>query len=133
MIATSSRNSSLWLGWVLSVLVVVILLADAAVGLLAPHLIQETMQATGFSPALATPLSLIMLGCAIIYAVPRTATLGAILITAFCGGAICTHFRLGELASPPQIICLLLAVMAWGGLYLRDPRLRAVLPLRITN
>jgi hypothetical protein len=54
--------------------------------------------------------------------------LGAILVTGFLGGAICTHFRLGELASPPQLICILLGLMTWGGLYFRDSRIRALLP-----
>jgi hypothetical protein len=71
-----------------------------------------------------------MLVCALLYAIPQTAMLGAIVVTGFLGGAICTHVRLGELASPPQVICLLLGLMAWGGLYLRDPRVRALLPLR---
>jgi hypothetical protein len=71
-----------------------------------------------------------MLLCAVTYAIPRTAMLGAILITGFFGGAICVHVRIGEIGSLPQIICLLLAAMAWGGLYLRDTRVRALIPLR---
>ena len=58
-----------------------------------------------------------------------TATLGAILITGFFGGAICTHFRLGEIGSPPQLICLALGVITWVGLYLRNPTVRKLLPL----
>ena len=72
-----------------------------------------------------------MLACAILYAIPRTAVLGAILTTGFLGGAICTHFRLGEIGSPPQLISLLLGVMTWGGLYLRDSRIRTLLPLSL--
>ena len=71
----------------------------------------------------------IILACAILYAFPATAVLGAILVTGFLGGAICAHVRIGELGSPPEIISLLLGVMTWGGLYLRDPRIRAILPL----
>jgi hypothetical protein len=65
------------------------------------------MELTGFPPGLTFALSIIMLVCAI----PRTVVLGAILVTSLLGGAICTHFRIGEIASPPQLICLLLGAM----------------------
>ena len=61
--------------------------------------------------------------------IPATAVLGAILVTGFLGGAICAHVRIGELGSPPELISLLLGAMTWGGLYARDPRIRAILPL----
>jgi len=79
---------------------------------------------------MASWLGLILLTATLLYAYPRSAVLGAILLTAFLGGAICVHFRLGALGNPPQIICLILAALVWGGLYLREPRLRALLPLR---
>ena len=125
---TSTRPSLA--GWLLSGLVILALLADAAVNLFAPELLAANMQAEGFPIALAPTLGIMMLLCAVIYAIPRTAMLGAILITGFFGGAICVHVRLGEIGSPPQIICVLLAAMAWGGLYLRDARIRALMPLR---
>ena len=71
----------------------------------------------------------IMVACAVLYAIPATTVLGAIVATGFLGGAICAHLRLGELGSPPEVISLLLGVMTWGGLYLRDLRIRAILPL----
>ena len=71
----------------------------------------------------------IILACAILYAIPATSVLGAILVTGFLGGAISAHVRIGEFGSPPEIISLLLGAMTWGGLYLRDPRIRAILPL----
>lgn len=67
--------------------------------------------------------------CAILYAIPATSILGAILVTGFLGGAICAHVRIGELGSPPEIVSLLLGVLTWRGLYARDPRIRALLPL----
>ena len=84
--------------------------------------------ATGFADSAATPLGTIILVCAILYAIPQTAVLGAILVTGFLGGAICTHFRLGALASKPQIVSVLLGLMAWGGLYLRNGDVRGLLP-----
>lgn len=71
----------------------------------------------------------IILACAILYAIPATSVLGAILVTGFLGGAICAHVRIGELGSPPEIVSLLLGAMTWGGLYLRDSRIWTILPL----
>ena len=125
----AQKTAANWIGYVMSGLVVLALLADAGVQLFAPGTIKAEMDATGFSQSLAMPLGIIMLVCGVLYAIPRTAALGAILITGFLGGAICTHFRLGEFGTPPQLICLLLGVLTWGGLYLRDVRLRALLPM----
>jgi hypothetical protein len=124
----AQKTAANWIGYVVSGVIVLALLADAGTQLFVPHLLKAEMDATGFAQSLATPLGIIMLVCGVLYAIPRTAVLGAILITGFLGGAICTHFRLGEFASPPQLICLLLGVLTWGGLYLRDARLRALLP-----
>ncbi|NLS16148.1 DoxX family protein [Rhizobium sp. P40RR-XXII] len=119
-----------WAGWVLTVIVTLVFAADAAVNLFSPATLAAEMTATGFSTNQAWVVGLIILVCVVLYAIPRTAILGAILMTGFLGGAICTHFRLGEIGSPPQLISLLLGVMAWGGLYLRDERLRRLLPIR---
>ena len=88
------------------------------------------MKASAFPFALSPAVGAITMTCVVLYAIPHTAMFGAILLSGFLGGAICLHLRLGEIGSPPQIICLVLGIMAWGGLYLRDPRLRALLPLR---
>jgi hypothetical protein len=132
--AMHTRNSSfgVWIGRIASALVVVALLADGAVQIFKPELLLADMEKTGFAMTLAMPLGLLILVCAIIYAIPRTAPLGAILVTGFLGGAICTHFRLGEMGSPPQLICLVLGVLTWGGLFLRDSRVRALMPFRTT-
>lgn len=121
------------LGWVLSAIVILALATDAAVDLFAPSLVSAQMEETGFPAGLATPVGLVILVCVVLYAIPRTAVLGAILATGFFGGAICAHFRLGEIGSPPQLISLFLGVLTWGGLYLRDERVRRLLPLRSVN
>jgi len=123
-----SARSLARLGWLLSGVVVLVLAADSAVSLAAPSLIEADMAATGFPASLAPVLGVMILVSVLLYAIPRTAVLGAILVTAFLGGAISIHFRLGEIGSPPQIVSVVLAVLAWGGLYLRDARLRALLP-----
>jgi hypothetical protein len=129
MFIQSRPTAAQWTGRILSAIVVLVLLADAAVNLFAPEMLKADMDATGFEPGSARALGIIMLVCAIIYAVPRTSTLGAILITGFLGGAICTHLRLGEFGSPPQLICLFLGIITWAGLYLRNPTMRKLLPL----
>jgi hypothetical protein len=118
-----------WAGRITSALVVTVLVADGAVQLFAPTQIASTLQETGFATELTHVIGPIALVCAVLYAIPATAVLGAILVTGFLGGAICAHIRIGELGSPPEIISLLLGAMTWAGLYARDPRIRAVLPL----
>ncbi|PKR54795.1 DoxX family protein [Thalassospira marina] len=125
----SQTPRTLWIGRAASALVVIALLLDGASQFLAPASIATMMQETGFDMALTPALGSIMLGCAILYALPATRFLGAILVTGFLGGAICAHFRLGEIGSAPQIASLLLGALTWGGLYLRDPRLHPLLPL----
>ena len=125
----ADSSSATWIGRSASVLVVVALLTDGAAHFLAPAQIVSAMQEIGFATELTSTLSVIMVACATLYAVPRTAVLGAILVTGFLGGAVCAHVRLGEHASLPQLISLLLGVLTWGGLYLRDPRLGVLLPL----
>ena len=126
--ALFDSQAMVWGGRGLSVLVALALFADGAKILFSRASTDGELAATGFSKSAATPLGITALVCAVVYALPQTAVLGAILITGFLGGSICTHFRLGKVASPPQIISLVLGVMAWGGLYLRDANLRALLP-----
>ncbi len=118
-----------WAGRIMSALVVTALVADGTIQLFAPAQIAGTLQETGFAIDLTRIVGPVILACAILYAIPATAVLGAILVTGFLGGAICAHVRIGELGSPPEIISLLLGAMTWGGLYARDSRIRALLPL----
>ena len=124
-----SLDRALWSGRAMSALVVIALAADGAIQLSAPAQIANMLQETGFAIDLTRVVGPIILACAVLYAIPATAVLGAILVTGFLGGAICAHVRIGELGSPPEIISLLLGAMTWGGLYLRDPRIRAILPI----
>jgi hypothetical protein len=112
-------------GWLLSFVVSLALLADAGVNIFSPQTMAPEMAASGFPPELGSALGLIII------VIPATAVLGAILMTGFLGGAISIHFRLGEIFSPPQLICLILGVLAWGGLYLRDARIRNIIPIRL--
>jgi hypothetical protein len=126
---TMTWHRALWPGRMMSAFVVVALAADGIVQLFAPAQIASMLQETGFPMDLTQVVGPIVLASAILYAIPSTAVLGAILVTGFLGGAICSHVRIGELGSPPEIISLLLGAMTWGGLYARDPRVRGILPL----
>jgi hypothetical protein len=122
-------HRALWAGRIMSALVVIALVADGFIQLFAPAQIASMLQETGFGMDMTRIVGPIILACAFLYAIPATAGLGAILVTGFLGGAICAHVRIGELGSPPEIVSLVLGAMTWGGLYARDPRIRALLPL----
>ncbi|GGC60735.1 membrane protein [Chelatococcus reniformis] len=122
-------HRSLWAGRILSAIVVVALVADGTIQLLVPAQVAGMLRETGFAVDLTRTVGPTILVCAIFYAIPATSVLGAILVTGFLGGAICAHVRIGELGSPPELISLLLGAMTWGGLYARDPRIRALLPI----
>ena len=126
---TMTVHRALWTGRIMSAFVVIALVADGTVQLFAPAQIASMLQETGFAMDLTRIVGPIILACAILYAIPATAVLGAILITGFLGGAICAHVRIGEFGSPPEIISVALGVMTWCALYLRDPRIRALLPI----
>jgi hypothetical protein len=126
---TMTLHRALWAGRIMSAFVVIALVADGAIQLFAPAQIAGMLQETGFAMDLTRVVGPILLASAIIYAIPASSVLGAILVTGFLGGAICAHVRIGELGSPPELISLALGTMTWGGLYLRDPRIRVLLPL----
>lgn len=125
-----SSRTALLTSYALSALIVLFLLADAAVNIFAPNLLADVQAQVGFPSDLSALLGGIILLCALLFATPRTATIGAILITAFAGGAICTHLRVGEIGSPPQFIAIALAALAWLSLWLRDANVRAAVGVR---
>jgi hypothetical protein len=126
---TINLHRALWAGRVMSAFVVIALVADGIIQLFVPAQITSMLQETGFAMDVTRVVGPIVLACAILYAIPATAVLGAILVTGYLGGAICAHVRIGELGAPPEIISLVLGALTWGGLYARNSRIRAVLPL----
>jgi hypothetical protein len=128
--APSRAGVMVWSGRVMSALVVAFLLMDATMKLMALPIVATTGQALGWAPSTALPLGIIVLACAVFYAWPRTAVLGAVLITGLLGGAIATHMRVGSPLFSHTLFGVYLGLMTWGGLYLRDARLRAIFPLR---
>jgi len=117
-------------GWLLSGLVTAFMLLDAGMKLVPLDVTVTTTAALGYppSPALIRVLGVLALGCTALYAYPRTAVLGAVLLTGYMGGAIASHLRLGHPLFSHILFGGYLGALGWGGLYLRDARLRALLP-----
>jgi hypothetical protein len=123
---TPVSKKMLWAGGVLSALPVLALVMSGIMKLLKPAAVVEGFEHLGWSEDVTLGLGIVEIACAIIYAIPRSAVLGAILTTGYLGGAIAAHVRIGE----PFYAPLILGVLVWLGLYLRDARLRALVPLR---
>ncbi|MFT3975813.1 MAG: DoxX family protein [Sphingomonas bacterium] len=112
---TARNRLGLALRWV----TILLLGADAAVMAFRPESLAREFAATGFASWQAPAIAAILAVAILLYAIPRTSLIGAILVTGFLGGAICAHFRLGEIGSPPQLACLLLGAIAWAGVAAR--------------
>lgn len=118
---------ALWAGHVMSALPALLLVFGAVMKMLKPTAVMEGFAHLGLPEGLAPWLGIVELACTALYVIPRTSVLGAILLTGYFGGAVLTHLRVGDAFFMPAII----GVLVWGGLYLREPRLRALIPLRI--
>ncbi len=114
-------------GWPLTALCTAVMLASASAKLFAPpEVLEPASRVFGFPMQSLQWLAALEVGCALLYAWPRTALLGAVVLTGYLGGAVATHARLGE---PAMLFPVALGVCAWMGLYLREPRLRALAPI----
>jgi hypothetical protein len=127
MAATTVGKQALWAGWIASAIPVFMMGLSGIFKLLGGPRMTTDWAAFGYPPGALVPIGLTELACAILYVVPRTSVLGAVLVTGYLGGAVATHVRLSQPVFPAPA---LLGALAWLGLYLRDPRLRALLPLR---
>ena len=116
----------------MSAIVILFLIFDAVIKLIPIAPVIDSMAELGYpaTTGIARALGVITLVCALLYAWPRSAVLGAILMTGLLGGAIATHLRVGSPVFTHLLFGLYLGLLAWGGLFLRDPRLRAMIPLR---
>lgn len=115
----------LWTGRILTAIVALMLLMSASFKFIQPAGFDEGLAHLGWGVGKMYYMGIVEVSCVIIYLIPRTAVLGAILVTAYMGGAIATHARVGD----PFIVQILLGMAAWGGLYLRDERIRRLIPL----
>jgi hypothetical protein len=121
-----TSKKMLWAGYIISVLPALMLVFSAVMKLMKPKEVVEGFTHLGWPDRLALPLGILELTCVVIYLIPRTAVLGAILLTGYLGGAIATHVRIDEGFIGQTVF----GVLVWLGLYLRDARLRALIPLR---
>ncbi|MEN3349228.1 MAG: hypothetical protein V7632_2863 [Bradyrhizobium sp.] len=119
-------------GRVMSGLVILFLLFDGAIKLIPLPIVTETMDKMGYgaSDNLARSLGIITIVCTLLYSVPPTSILGAILLTGYLGGAIASHVRIDSPLFTHTLFGLYLGLLLWGGLYLRDGNLRALIPFR---
>jgi hypothetical protein len=116
----------------MSGLVIAFMVFDAGMKLVPLDITIKATAELGYptSPDFVRGLGIVALACTALYLIPRTAMLGAILLTAYMGGAVATQLRVGNPLFTHILFGVYLAVLAWGGLYLRDARIRALLPLR---
>ncbi len=122
----AASGKVVWIGRVISVLVSLLFAMSASMKLLGVVGVAEGMAHLGLPDSLIKPLAILEISCVVIYLIPATSVLGAILLTGYIGGAICTHMRVGD----PFLLQIALGICVWLGLYLRENRLKGLIPLR---
>ncbi len=124
--AVPSSKKRLWAGRILSGLLTLFLLFSAAMSFTKLPAVKQGGAHLGYPESLGLAIGILLLTCTALYAIPRTSVLGAILLTGYLGGATASHIRVGD----PFYVPILVGVLVWLGLYLREDRLRALIPLR---
>jgi hypothetical protein len=119
---------SLWVGRAISGLVALVFVISAAMKLKGGAEVAQGMTHLGLPESLILPLAILEVSCVAFYLIPATSVLGAILLTGYMGGAISTHVRVGD----PVFIQIALGALVWLGLYLREKRLRELIPLKVS-
>jgi hypothetical protein len=128
-LAASVSTKTGWAGHIVSALPALFLLLDGAMKLVKPQFVVQTTVQLGYPESVIIPLGIALLVCTVAYLIPRTSILGAILLTGYLGGAVATHVRVG--AGPFEVFFpVIFGAVLWSGLFLREPRLRALIPLR---
>ena len=125
----AASGKVVWVGRVISVLLSLLFAMSAFMKLKGGAEVMQGMAHLGFPESLIMPLAILEISCVVIYLIPATSVLGAILLTGYIGGAICTHLRVGD----PFFIQIALGIFVWLGLYLRENRLKALIPLRTSQ
>ena len=126
-------NKNPWAGLIVSAIPILFLLMDGVMKLVKPAVVVDATKELGYPENTIIGLGITLLVCTILYAIPRTSVLGAILLTGYLGGAVATHVRVHGAARGSLFEILfpaIVGVLVWGGLYMRDERLRALIPLR---
>lgn len=126
---TIVSKKMLWAGRIMSYLPALFLLFDAISKLVKPAPVVEATVKLGYPESVVVPLGIVLLVCTLLYLIPKTAVLGAILLTGYLGGAVATHVRVGGSAFE-IFFPVIFGILLWGGLHLRDERLRRLIPLK---
>jgi hypothetical protein len=126
-------KTSLWAGRIISALVVLFLVFDGVTKVMKVAPVMEASKRLGFPAGLIVAIGSVLLACTAIYVIPRTSILGAILLTGYLGGAVVTNLRAGSPLFSETLFPIYFGIIVWCGLYLRDLRLRALIPLRTSD
>lgn len=124
--AAQPSKAIFYISWVISILPCLMLFLSAAMKFIKPPGFAEGLQHMGWNESQMFILGIVEVTCTILYLIPRSSVLGAILLTAYLGGATATHVRVGD----QFFIPIILGIMIWLGIWLREPRLKALLPLK---
>ncbi len=128
--APAHSKNRIWTGLILSAIPVLFLLMDGVMKLVKPAPVLEAMAQLGYPANLATGLGILLLLGVAAYVIPQTSVLGAIILTGYLGGAIAAHVRVANPLFSHTLFPLYVALLLWGGLFLREPRLVTLVPLR---
>ncbi len=120
------RVAFVWTGRILSLLVSLAFLMSASMKFKGGNDVKKGMEHLGIPESLVIPLAILEVSCVVVYAIPQTAVLGAILLTGYIGGAICSHLRVGDVF----IVQVIIGLVIWLGLFLREERLWSLIPFR---
>jgi hypothetical protein len=126
----SNSKAMLWTGWAMSGLTVFFMLFDSISKLAMEHHVVEATTKIGYPIDVIRPLGIVLLVCTVLYAIPRTAIFGAILLTGYLGGAVASKVRIDDPFFSSVLFGVYFGILAWGGLYLRDNGLRTLIPIR---
>jgi hypothetical protein len=126
MAKNGASTITVWIGWILTLLAAAMFLLSASMKLSQAPKVITMMGELGWQASMMVPLAILELTCVILYLIPPVAILGGIILTGYLGGAIATHVRLGQ----PVYMHVVIGLLIWGGLWLREPRLRQILPFR---
>jgi hypothetical protein len=130
---TAASKKMIWTGRIVSGLVIVLMLFDASIKVLRlPAAVEGAIQ-VGYPANAVMPIGIVLLVCVVLYAIPRTSILGAILLTGYLGGAVATNVRISSPLLSYGLLPAYIGVLAWGGLFLRDERIRQLIPLRSSS
>lgn len=125
-----TSHKMLWTGKIMSGLASLFMLFDVTIHILGLPVVQDAFIQLGYAPSVAFPLGILGLACVVLYLIPRTSILGAILLTGYLGGAVATHVRVGDPLLSHVLFPAYIGILFWGGLYFRNEKLRELIPFR---